>query len=90
MNPVTCANFRKYVSVKGENFENDVLFWLEVQKFKVSLYGYMYAMLYLHLAVTSMSILLVPVTKHVCKLIHMESRFESVLTQKVLSVQTKF
>ncbi|XP_022090639.1 regulator of G-protein signaling 22-like [Acanthaster planci] len=34
MNPVTCSHFRKFVSVKGDNLENDVLFWLEVQKFK--------------------------------------------------------
>ncbi|XP_038056134.1 regulator of G-protein signaling 22-like [Patiria miniata] len=34
MNPVTCGHFRKFFSVKGDNLENDVLFWLEVQKFK--------------------------------------------------------
>ncbi|XP_077991279.1 regulator of G-protein signaling 22-like [Glandiceps talaboti] len=34
MNPVTCAHFRKFVSVRGENLENDVLFWLEVQRYK--------------------------------------------------------
>lgn len=34
-NPFTCQQFRKFVSIKGENLENDVLFWLEVQKFKV-------------------------------------------------------
>ncbi|XP_071807529.1 regulator of G-protein signaling 22-like isoform X2 [Asterias amurensis] len=34
MNPVTCGHFRKFVSIKGDNLENDVLFWLEVQKFK--------------------------------------------------------
>ncbi|XP_071836453.1 regulator of G-protein signaling 22-like isoform X2 [Apostichopus japonicus] len=33
-NPFTCQQFRKFVSVKGENLENNVLFWLEVQKFK--------------------------------------------------------
>ncbi|KAJ8032832.1 Regulator of G-protein signaling 22 [Holothuria leucospilota] len=33
-NPFTCQQFRKFVSIKGENLENDVLFWLEVQKFK--------------------------------------------------------
>eukprot|EP00058_Branchiostoma_floridae_P024184 XP_002609674.1 hypothetical protein BRAFLDRAFT_83678 [Branchiostoma floridae] len=34
MNPVTSQQFRKFVSVKGENLENDVLFWLEIQKYK--------------------------------------------------------
>ncbi|XP_063968049.1 regulator of G-protein signaling 22-like [Lytechinus pictus] len=34
INPITCQQFRKYVSLKGEHLENDVLFWLEVQKFK--------------------------------------------------------
>ncbi|XP_070556314.1 regulator of G-protein signaling 22-like isoform X2 [Ptychodera flava] len=33
-NPVTCAHFRKFVSIRGENMENDILFWLEVQKYK--------------------------------------------------------
>lgn len=37
MNPVTSLQFRRYVSIKGDNLENDVLFWLEVQKYKVSL-----------------------------------------------------
>ncbi|XP_046585614.1 LOW QUALITY PROTEIN: regulator of G-protein signaling 22-like [Haliotis rubra] len=34
MNPVTSLQFRRYVSIKGDNLENDVLFWLEVQKYK--------------------------------------------------------
>ncbi|XP_023933546.1 regulator of G-protein signaling 22 isoform X1 [Lingula anatina] len=34
LNPVTCLQFRKFVSLKGEFLENDVLFWLEVQKYK--------------------------------------------------------
>ena len=34
-NPVTSLQFRKFVSIKGDNFENDVLFWQEVQKYKV-------------------------------------------------------
>nr|XP_006824172.1 PREDICTED: regulator of G-protein signaling 22-like [Saccoglossus kowalevskii] len=34
MNPVSCMHFRKFVSVRGENLENDVLFWLEVQRYK--------------------------------------------------------
>ncbi|ELU18295.1 hypothetical protein CAPTEDRAFT_185777 [Capitella teleta] len=33
-NPVTSLQFRKFVSIKGENFENDVLFWQEVQRYK--------------------------------------------------------
>ena len=34
-NPMTAGQFRRYVSLKGEFLENDVLFWLEVQKYKV-------------------------------------------------------
>jgi len=34
MNPITAHQFRRYVSLKGDFFENDVLFWLEVQKYK--------------------------------------------------------
>ncbi|XP_067888776.1 regulator of G-protein signaling 22-like [Heterodontus francisci] len=34
LNPVTALQFRKYVSTKGELMENNVLFWLEVQKYK--------------------------------------------------------
>ncbi|XP_052256163.1 regulator of G-protein signaling 22-like isoform X3 [Dreissena polymorpha] len=35
MNPVTSLQFRRFVSIKGDSLlENDVLFWLEVQKFK--------------------------------------------------------
>lgn len=37
-NPVTASQFRRYVSVKGDLFENDVLFWLEVQKYKVRIF----------------------------------------------------
>nr|CAB3265558.1 regulator of G-protein signaling 22-like [Phallusia mammillata] len=33
-NHVTAGQFRRYVSLKGEFLENDVLFWLEVQKYK--------------------------------------------------------
>ncbi|XP_039257978.2 regulator of G-protein signaling 22-like [Styela clava] len=33
-NPVTSSQFRRYVAVKGDLLENDVLFWLEVQKYK--------------------------------------------------------
>ena len=36
LNPVTSLQFRRYVSIKGDTLENNVLFWLEVQKFKVS------------------------------------------------------
>jgi len=35
MNPVTSLQFRRFVSIKGDTLENDVLFWLEVQNFKV-------------------------------------------------------
>lgn len=38
MNPVTSLQFRRYVSIKGDTYENDVLFWQEVQKYKVCLY----------------------------------------------------
>uniref|UniRef100_H2Z5E4 RGS domain-containing protein n=1 Tax=Ciona savignyi TaxID=51511 RepID=H2Z5E4_CIOSA len=33
-NKITASQFRKYVSLKGEFLENNVLFWLEVQKYK--------------------------------------------------------
>ena len=36
MNPVTSHQFRRFVSIKGDNLENNVLFWQEVQKYKVS------------------------------------------------------
>ncbi|KAL8572507.1 hypothetical protein ACOMHN_019546 [Nucella lapillus] len=35
MNPVTSHQFRRFVSIKGENLENNVLFWQEVQKYKL-------------------------------------------------------
>lgn len=34
-NPESCLAFRKFVALKGETYENDVLFWVEVQKYKV-------------------------------------------------------
>lgn len=34
-NPITATQFRKYVSLKGDFLENDVLFWIEVQRYKV-------------------------------------------------------
>ncbi|GFN79075.1 regulator of G-protein signaling 22 [Plakobranchus ocellatus] len=34
-NPLTCELFQQFVSLQGEHLENDVLFWLEVQKYKV-------------------------------------------------------
>ena len=37
LNPSTSQNFRKYISAKGETLENDVLFWHEVQKYKVTM-----------------------------------------------------
>ena len=33
-NPVTSGQFRRYVAIKGDLLENDVLFWIEVQKYK--------------------------------------------------------
>lgn len=35
LNPVTCMQFQHFVSLKGDFLENDVLFWLEVQRYKV-------------------------------------------------------
>ncbi|XP_051261160.1 regulator of G-protein signaling 22 isoform X2 [Dicentrarchus labrax] len=34
LNPVTCTQFQHFVSLKGDFLENDVLFWLEVQRYK--------------------------------------------------------
>ncbi|XP_072105990.1 regulator of G-protein signaling 22-like [Mobula birostris] len=34
LNPVTAQQFQQFVSFKGELMENNVLFWLEVQKYK--------------------------------------------------------
>ncbi|XP_028983866.1 regulator of G-protein signaling 22 [Betta splendens] len=34
LNPVTCVQFQHFVSLKGDFLENDVLFWLEVQRYK--------------------------------------------------------
>ncbi|XP_058503200.1 regulator of G-protein signaling 22 [Solea solea] len=34
LNPVTCTQFQHYVSLKGDFLENDLLFWLEVQRYK--------------------------------------------------------
>ncbi|KAH9499861.1 hypothetical protein Btru_076784, partial [Bulinus truncatus] len=33
-NPLTCQQFQKFVSLQGDHLENDILFWLEVQKYK--------------------------------------------------------
>lgn len=38
LNPVTCLQFQKFLSVCGDLLENDLLFWLEVQRYKVRLY----------------------------------------------------
>lgn len=35
LNPVTALQFQHFVALKGELLENDVLFWLEVQRYKV-------------------------------------------------------
>uniref|UniRef100_A0AAZ3NZD7 RGS domain-containing protein n=1 Tax=Oncorhynchus tshawytscha TaxID=74940 RepID=A0AAZ3NZD7_ONCTS len=37
LNPVTCHQFGRFVSLKGDFLENDILFWLEVQRYKVRL-----------------------------------------------------
>ncbi|XP_060937860.1 regulator of G-protein signaling 22 [Limanda limanda] len=34
LNPVTCTQFQHFVSLKGDFLENDMLFWLEVQRYK--------------------------------------------------------
>ncbi|XP_069776513.1 regulator of G-protein signaling 22-like isoform X2 [Narcine bancroftii] len=34
LNPVTALQFQKFVSLKGNLMENNVVFWLEVQKYK--------------------------------------------------------
>ncbi|CAK6967144.1 LOW QUALITY PROTEIN: regulator of G-protein signaling 22 [Scomber scombrus] len=34
LNPVTCMQFQHFVSLKGDYLENDLLFWLEVQRYK--------------------------------------------------------
>uniref|UniRef100_A0A8C9XSI4 RGS domain-containing protein n=1 Tax=Sander lucioperca TaxID=283035 RepID=A0A8C9XSI4_SANLU len=34
LNPVTCMQFQHFVSLKGDFLENNVLFWLEVQRYK--------------------------------------------------------
>lgn len=36
LNPVASLQFQHFVALKGELLENDVLFWLEVQRYKVS------------------------------------------------------
>ncbi|XP_028406218.1 regulator of G-protein signaling 22-like [Dendronephthya gigantea] len=33
-NPESCLAFRKFVALKGDTYENDVLFWIEIQKYK--------------------------------------------------------
>ncbi|XP_037836261.1 regulator of G-protein signaling 22 [Kryptolebias marmoratus] len=34
LNPTTCQQFQHFVSLKGDFLENDVRFWVEVQKYK--------------------------------------------------------
>ncbi|XP_059195780.1 regulator of G-protein signaling 22 [Centropristis striata] len=34
LNPETCMQFQHFVSLKGDFLENDLLFWLEVQRYK--------------------------------------------------------
>lgn len=35
LNPLTSQLFRRFISIKGGLYENNVLFWLEVEKYKV-------------------------------------------------------
>jgi hypothetical protein len=35
LNPVTSRQFQRFVALKGDFLENGVLFWQEVQKYKV-------------------------------------------------------
>lgn len=35
LNPITAFQFQRFVSLKGDLLENGVLFWQEVQKYKV-------------------------------------------------------
>lgn len=35
LNPVIARQFQRFVALKGDLLENGVLFWQEVQKFKV-------------------------------------------------------
>lgn len=35
LNPVTADQFQRFVALKGDLLENGVLFWQEVQKYKV-------------------------------------------------------
>lgn len=37
LNPVTCTQFQHFVSLKEGFLENDLLFWLEVQRYKVQI-----------------------------------------------------
>ncbi|KAM5158184.1 regulator of G-protein signaling 22 [Mantella aurantiaca] len=34
LNPITASQFQRYISLKGDFFENGLLFWQEVQKYK--------------------------------------------------------
>ncbi|XP_062394524.1 regulator of G-protein signaling 22 [Sardina pilchardus] len=34
LSPLTCLQFQRFVALKGDLYENDVLFWLEVQRYK--------------------------------------------------------
>ncbi|KAM6995362.1 regulator of G-protein signaling 22 [Tautogolabrus adspersus] len=34
LNPITCMQFQHFVFLKGDFLENDLLFWLEVQRYK--------------------------------------------------------
>ena len=45
LNPVSAHQFRQFVSVKGNLLENNILFWLEVQRYKVGVSSVYVAML---------------------------------------------
>ena len=37
LNPISSLQFRRFVSIKGDHYENDVLFWQEIQRYKVGI-----------------------------------------------------
>jgi hypothetical protein len=40
LSPTSCGHFRRFAALHGDFLENDVLFWLEVQKYKVRSHGW--------------------------------------------------
>ena len=37
----SCGHFQRFAALQGDFLENDVLFWLEVQKYKVTSRGWL-------------------------------------------------